>query len=146
MVAEYSQQDRKASAYQSEADLENAFITLLREQAYEYLPITSEQDLSTNLRTSLEQLNKYSFTDGEWARFFTASISGETDGILEKTRRIQEDHIQVLKTDSGETKNIYLVDKQNVHNNKLQVINQYEAEGTRANRYDVTVLVNGLIS
>ena len=144
VVAEYSQHDRKASAYQSEADLEKAFITLLREQAYEYLPITSEQDLSTNLRTNLEQLNKYLFTDGEWARFFTASISGETDGILEKTRRIQEDHIQVLKRDNGETKNIYLIDKQNVHNNKLQVINQYEAEGIRANRYDVTVLVNGL--
>ena len=144
VVAEYSQHDRKASAYQSEADLEKAFITLLREQAYEYLPITSEQDLSTNLRTNLEQLNKYSFTDGEWARFFTASISGETDGILEKTRRIQEDHIQVLKRDNGETKNIYLIDKQNIHNNKLQVINQYEAEGIRANRYDVTVLVNGL--
>ena len=144
VVAEYSQQDRKASAYQSEADLEKAFIALLKEQAYEYLPITSEQDLSTNLRTNLEQLNKYSFTDGEWARFFTASISGETDGILEKTRRIHEDHIQVLKRDNGETKNIYLIDKQNVHNNKLQVINQYEAEGIRANRYDVTVLVNGL--
>ncbi len=144
VVAEYSQHGRKASAYQSEADLEKAFISLLREQAYEYLPITSEQDLSTNLRTNLELLNKYSFTDGEWARFFTASISGETDGILEKTRRIQEDHIQVLKRDNGETKNIYLIDKQNIHNNKLQVINQYEAEGIRDNRYDVTVLVNGL--
>lgn len=143
-MAEYSQQDRKASAYQSEADLEIAFIALLTEQAYVYLPITTEQDLTTNLRTNLEQLNKYSFTDGEWSRFFTASISGETDGILEKTRRIQEDHIQVLKRDSGETKNIYLIDKQNIHNNKLQVINQYEAEGIRANRYDVTVLVNGL--
>ena len=144
VVAEYSQEDRKASAYQSEADLEKAFINLLREQAYEYLPITHGKELSANLRTNLEQLNKYSFTDGEWARFFTASISGETDGILEKTRRIQEDHIQVLKRDNGETKNIYLIDKQNVHNNKLQVINQYEAEGIRANRYDVTILVNGL--
>jgi type I restriction enzyme R subunit len=144
VVAEYSQEERKASAYQSEADLENAFIALLQEQAYAYLPITSEEDLSTNLRSSLELLNKYSFTDGEWQRFFTASISGETDGILEKTRRIQEDHIQVLRRDNGETKNIYLLDKQNVHNNKLQVINQYKAEGNRANRYDVTVLVNGL--
>lgn len=143
-MAEYSQEQRKASAYQSEADLENAFIALLKEQAYEYLPITSEEDLSANLRSGLEQLNKYSFSDGEWQRFFTASISGETDGILEKTRRIQEDHIQVLRRDNGETKNIYLLDKQNVHNNKLQVINQYEAEGSRANRYDVTVLVNGL--
>lgn len=144
VVAECPETGRKLSAYQSEADLERAFITLLREQAYEYLPITSEDELSTNLRTNLEQLNKYSFTDGEWARFLTASISGETDGILEKTKRIQEDHIQVLKRDNGETKNIYLIDKQNVHNNKLQVINQYEADGIRANRYDVTILVNGL--
>ena len=144
VVAEYSQEDRKAAAYQSEADLEKAFVALLREQAYEYLAITQEEDLKTNLRLQLEKLNKHEFTDGEWGRFFLASVSGEKDGIIEKTRRIQEDYIQVLKRDNGETKNIYLIDKQNIHNNSLQVINQYEAEGSRANRYDVTVLVNGL--
>ena len=144
VVAEYSQEDRKAAAYQSEADLEKAFVSLLREQAYEYLAITQEEDLKANLRLQLEKLNKYEFTDGEWGRFFLSSVSGEKDGIIEKTRRIQEDYIQVLKRDNGETKNIYLIDKQNIHNNSLQVINQYEAEGSRANRYDVTVLVNGL--
>lgn len=144
VVAEYSQEDRKAAAYQSEADLEKAFVSLLREQAYEYLAITQEEDLKANLRLQLEKLNKYEFTDGEWGRFFLASVSGEKDEIIEKTRRIQEDYIQVLKRDNGETKNIYLIDKQNIHNNSLQVINQYEAEGSRANRYDVTVLVNGL--
>jgi type I restriction enzyme, R subunit len=144
VVAEYSQDERKATAYQSEAELERAFVRLLREQAYEYLSFTTEEELKRNLREQLEALNKYPFTDGEWERFFTASISGEKDGIVEKTRRIQEDHIQVLKRDNGETKNIYLLDKQNIHNNKLQVINQYEAEGERSNRYDVTVLVNGL--
>lgn len=144
VVAEYSQEDRKAAAYQSEADLERAFVALLREQAYEYLAITQEEDLKANLRLQLEKLNKYEFTDGEWGRFFLASVSGEKDGIIEKTRRIQEDYIQVLKRDSGETKNIYLIDKQNIHNNSLQVINQYEVEGARANRYDVTILVNGL--
>jgi type I restriction enzyme R subunit len=144
VVAEYSESERKATAYQSEAELEHAFISLLKEQAYEYLPITSEEQLKENLRQKLEQLNSIKFTDSEWARFFLQSISGETDGILEKTRRIQEDYIQVLKLDSGESKNIYLIDKQNIHNNHLQVINQYEAEGVRSNRYDVTVLVNGL--
>jgi type I restriction enzyme R subunit len=144
VVAEYSDNERQATAYQSEAELERAFIALLKEQAYEYLPITSEEQLKGNLRQKLEELNKIKFTDGEWARFFLQSISGETDGILEKTRRIQEDYIQVLKLDSGDSRNIYLLDKQNIHNNMLQVINQYEAEGSRSNRYDVTVLVNGL--
>ncbi len=144
VVAEYAQEERRAEAYQSEAALENAFIQLLQDQAYGYLRFRTEDELKANLRKQLEELNKYSFTDDEWGRFFTASISGENEGIVEKTRRIQEDHIQVLKRDNGETKNIYLLDKQNVHNNKLQVINQYEAEGNRSNRYDVTVLVNGL--
>lgn len=144
VVAEYAQEERKASSYQSEADLEQAFIALLKSQAYQYLAINSEGELKVNLRLKLEELNKYTFTDTEWERFFLQSIAGETDGILEKTRRIQEDHIQVLKRDNGEPKNIYLLDKQNVHNNSLQVINQYEAEGNRSNRYDVTVLVNGL--
>jgi type I restriction enzyme R subunit len=144
VVAEYEQADRRSSAYQSEAQLEDAFISLLKDQAYEFLPVTSEVDLISNLRRQLEVLNKIEFTDTEWERFFRQSVSGETDGILEKTKRIQEDHIQVLKRDDGEFKNIYLLDKQHVHNNKLQVLNQYEAEGTRANRYDVTILVNGL--
>jgi type I restriction enzyme R subunit len=89
-------------------------------------------------------LNKIAFSDLEWERFFRESISSESDGILEKTKRIQEDYIRVLKRDNGESKNIYLIDKRNVHNNSLQVTNQYEAEGNHANRYDVTVLVNGL--
>jgi type I restriction enzyme R subunit len=144
VVAEYEQADRKSSAYQSEAQLEAAFISLLKDQAYEFLPVTTEVDLISNLRMRLEVLNKTEFTDSEWERFFRQSVSGETDGILEKTKRIQEDHIQVLKRDNGEFKNIYLLDKQHVHNNQLQVLNQYEAEGTRANRYDVTILVNGL--
>jgi type I restriction enzyme R subunit len=144
VVAEYEATDRKSSAYQSEAQLEAAFISLLKDQAYEFLPVTTETDLVSNLRKQLEVLNKIEFTDTEWERFFRQSVSGETDGILEKIKRIQEDHIQVLKRDDGEFKNIYLLDKQHVHNNKLQVLNQYEAEGKHLNRYDVTILVNGL--
>ena len=134
----------REAAYQSEAELEKAFIKQLQVQAYEYLPITSEADLIANLRRQLEKLNKITFSDAEWERFFSTCIAGANDGIIEKTARIQEDHIQVLKRDDGSIKNIYLIDKQHIHNNALQVINQYEIEGARASRYDVTVLVNGL--
>ena len=144
VVAEFLPDMVRETAYQSETELEKAFITQLQLQAYTYLPITSEADLLANLRDQLEQLNKIRFTDGEWERFFSTSIAGANDGIVEKTARIQEDHIQILKRDDGTVKNIYLIDKQHIHNNRLQVINQYEVDGARANRYDVTVLVNGL--
>jgi type I restriction enzyme, R subunit len=144
VVAEYEAKARASSAHQSEAQLEDAFIDLLKGQAYEYLSINSEADVLVNLRKQLEEINKFEFSDVEWERFFREGISGERDGIVEKTSRIQEDHIRVLKRDNGESKNIYLIDKQNIHNNKLQVLNQYEIEGSRANRYDVTILVNGL--
>ena len=134
----------REAAYQSEAALERDFIAQLQRQAYEYLPITSEAELVANLRRQLEALNKIEFSDAEWQSFFNEKITSANDGIIEKTARIQEDHIQVLKRDDGSTKNIYLIDKQHIHNNRLQVINQYEIEGARANRYDVTVLVNGL--
>ena len=132
------------AAYQSEDALERAFIRQLQAQAYDYLPLTSEAELIANLRFQLEKLNKVSLSDAEWERFFATAIAGANDGIIEKTTRIQQDHVQVLKRDDGTTKNIYLIDKTNIHNNTLQVLNQYEAEGARANRYDVTVLVNGL--
>jgi len=139
----------RESAYQSEAELEKAFIKQLQVQAYEYLPIASEADLIANLRRQLEKLNKITFSDVEWERFFSTCIAGANDGIVEKTARIQEDPIQVLKRDDGSIKNFYLIDKQHIHNNSLQVINQYEVPqgeqgAARANRYDVTVLVNGL--
>ena len=144
VVAEVDPHFSKAKAYESESQLEAAFIELLQGQAYEYLSFTDEAGLIANLKEQLEKLNKVEFTDTEWERFFVESISSEKDGIVEKTRRFQEDHIRVLKRDSGETKNIYLIDKQYIHNNSVQVLNQYEAEGVRANRYDVTILVNGL--
>ena len=148
VVTEYTPETRRADAYQSEAALEAAFLRLLEEQGYTYLPIHSEKELIDNLRRQLERLNGCAFTDGEWGRFFGQSIAAATDGIPEKTRRIQEDHVQVLRRDDGTSKNILLIDKKNVHNNALQVINQYavgQADGARHdNRYDVTVLVNGL--
>ena len=144
VVAELDAKLNKAKTYESELELEAAFIALLKDQAYEYLPITNETDLIANLKVQIEKLNKIEFTDTEWERFFSESVSSETDGIIEKTRRLQDDHIRVLKRDSGESKNIYLIDKQHIHNNGVQVLNQYEVEGARKNRYDVTILVNGL--
>jgi type I restriction enzyme R subunit len=144
VVGEFEFEERKATSYQSEAQLEQAFIDLLSGQAYDYVSFTSEDELILNLRRSLELLNKITFSDVEWESFYKSSIAGERDGILEKTKRIQEDHVQVLKRDNGESKNVYLIDKQNIHNNKLQVMNQYEVTGKYENRYDVTILVNGL--
>ncbi|WP_404446200.1 type I restriction endonuclease subunit R [Microbacterium marinum] len=149
VVAEFVPDAHAAAAYQSESALEQELVRLLKSQAYEYLPVTSEAQLVANLRSQLETLNQITFSDAEWADFFDNKIAGKNDGIVEKTVRIQEDHVQLLKRDDGSTKNITLLDKQNIHNNRLQVINQYEigqGEGgaTYANRYDVTVLVNGL--
>lgn len=145
VVAEYTPDKKRAEHYQSEAELERAFIDQLESQAYSRLPITSEDDLITNLRAQLEKLNDYTFTDKEWERFFKGVIANSNQSIEEKTATIQEDYIKNLTRDDGSTKNIYLLRKDNIHDNTLQVINQYATdEGKRANRYDVTVLVNGL--
>ena len=145
MVSEYDHVATPAEAYQSEADLEKEFIRLLGEQGYEYLPIHTEADLISNLRSQLEKLNHYSFTDNEWEHFFNECIANKNDDIVAKTQKIQDDYIQVLKRDTGESQNIKLIDKDNIHNNTLQVINQYVEEGGNYDtRYDVTVLVNGL--
>ena len=101
VVAEFVPDPSQETGYQSEAELERTFIELLQEQAYEYLPITSEAELIANLRTQLEALNGITFSDAEWERFFTERIAGDKDGIVEKTIRIQEDHIQLLKRDDG---------------------------------------------
>ena len=156
VVAEFTPEPAKQAGYQSEADLEKALVALLVEQAYEYLPLHSEAQLIANLRVQLESLNGVAFTEGEWKRFFTQQIAGANEGVVEKTAKIQTDHVQVLKRDDGSFKNIYLIDKAHIHNNRLQVINQYEVPAAttggdgvqtgaaHANRYDVTILVNGL--
>ena len=145
VVGEYVADGVRVAHYQSEADLERAFIKQLETQAYEYLPITSEADLVLNLRKQLEKLNDFTFTDSEWDRFFVSEFANPNQSIAEKTATIQEDHIKNLTREDGTTKNVYLIKKDNIHDNSLQVINQYATEdGQRANRYDVTVLVNGL--
>lgn len=149
VVVEYEPDPRDQASYQSESQLETEFIRQLESQAYERVHITTEADLVANLRTQLETLNRFTFSDEEWDRFFTERIASTGDGIVEKTVRIQEDHVQLLTRDDGSTKNITLLDKQNIHNNRLQVINQYavdrgEGGASFSNRYDVTILVNGL--
>lgn len=148
VVSEYNKvvdRVRDGFSYQSEAELERAFIKQLETQAYEYLKITSEADLVLNLRRQLEKLNDYNFSDKEWEHFFMSVIANPNQSVEEKTTTIQEDHKKILNLDSGKFKVIDLIDKKNIHNNRLQVINQYTTEdGKRANRYDVTILVNGL--
>lgn len=144
VVAEYTPADVRSDAYQSEADLEKAFIKQLCSQGYEYAGIRDEAALVANLRHQLELLNNYSFSEKEWKRFFTQHLANANEGIEEKTRRIQEDSVLNLTRDDGTTKNIILLDKKNIHNNRVQVINQYEeTQGAHDTRYDVTVLVNG---
>ncbi|MBQ8976526.1 MAG: type I restriction endonuclease subunit R [Succinivibrionaceae bacterium] len=148
VVTNYEPVKARSDSYQSEAALEKEFIRLLCEQGYTYLPIHSEKDLIANLREKLEELNSYKFTDTEWERFFKTILANPNEHIAEKTAKIQEDYVQVLKRDDSTTKNITLLDHTNIHNNTLQVINQYvlgKADGaTYDNRYDVTILVNGL--
>lgn len=149
VLAEYKPEDRRHKEYQSEAELEKEFIRNLQEQGYEYLSIHNAHDLEDNLRKQLQDLNAYTFSDQEWQRFFSENIVGNSEGIVEKTRRIQEkDTAIAFRSDNGLTRNIRLLDKKNIHNNRLQVINQYAVgrdEGAEHdNRYDVTILVNGL--
>ncbi|PJC43052.1 MAG: DEAD/DEAH box helicase, partial [Candidatus Pacebacteria bacterium CG_4_9_14_0_2_um_filter_36_8] len=133
------------AGYQSEAELEKAFIKQLELQAYEYLTINTENDLILNLRKQLEKLNAFTFSDNEWERFFAGELANPNQSIADKTATIQEDHIKNLTRDDGSVKNVYLIKKDTIHDNILQVINQYAtADGQRSNRYDVTVLVNGL--
>lgn len=146
VVSEYRPTNQREDSYQSEAALEQDFIKCLQSQGYEYINITDEAGLIANLRRQLEVLNDYSFSDTEWEWFFRKCIAGANDGIIEKTRRIQDDYVQILKRDDGSTKNIYLIKKnKEIHNNRLQVLNQYEeSSGSHETRYDVTILVNGL--
>ncbi len=148
VVTKYQPEKKRSDAYQSEEALEKEFIRSLSEQGYEYAPIHTEEELIANLREKLQELNDYQFTDTEWDRFFNDCIANKNDGVVEKTCKIQEDNVQVLKRDDNMTKNITIIDRKNIHNNKLQVINQYKVsvdQGAKHdNRYDVTVLVNGL--
>ena len=145
VVTEYVKEDTPVYTYQSEADLEREFIKNLQNQGYEYLSIHNEKELIVNLKGKLEKLNNIVFSENEWERFFKEKIANKNESIIEKTRTIQEDYIKSFTRDNGTLVNISLIDKKNIHNNFLQVINQYEEEnGNHNTRYDVSILVNGL--
>jgi type I restriction enzyme, R subunit len=140
-----SQFNEPAATYQSEAALEREFILDLVNQGYEHLPaLTTPGAMLANARVQLQQLNNTVFTDGEWARFVEAYLDKPSDNLVEKTRKIHDDYIYDFVFDDGHIQNIYLVDKRQIARNKMQVITQFEQTGTHANRYDVTILVNGL--
>lgn len=131
--------------YQSEAALENEFIQDLRSLGYEYLPsLKTPDELLSNVRIQIQTLNNVIFTDEEWGRFVEEYLDKVGETLVEKTRKVQDNHIYDFVFDDGHIKNIYLVDKKNIARNKVQVINQFEQTGSQVNRYDVTILVNGL--
>lgn len=146
VVAEYVREEHeRETGYQSESDLENTLIAQLQRQGYEYLPIHNEKELIANLRKQLEKLNDITFTDSEWQRFFKTEIAKESNGIKEKAFTIQRDYKKSFVREDGTQVNISLIDKKDVHHNSTQVINQYAVDGgSQKNRYDVTILVNGL--
>src|SRR5690554_6471546 len=145
VLDKYTQNWHVAESYQSEADLERELIQDLVNQGYEYLPaLNNPQAMLANVREQLQRLNKVEFLDGEWQRFVVTYLDKPSDTIVDKTRKIHDDYIFDFVFDDGRIKNIYLVDKKNIARNKVQVIKQFEQTGTHANRYDVTILVNGL--
>jgi len=141
----YTKKDQVSDTYQNEYSLENELIRDLKNQGYEYLPdLTTPDKLLANVRQQLQTLNNVQFSDGEWQRFVEEYLDKPGDTLIDKTRKVHDDYIHDFVFDSGEIKNIFLLDKKNPIRNKVQVIRQFEQTGTQANRYDVTILVNGL--
>jgi type I restriction enzyme R subunit len=145
VLDQYTQEWKVAESYQSESDLEREFITDLQNQGYEYLPaLNTPEALLANVRVQLQALNNVQFSNVEWLRFVEIWLDKPSDGIVEKTRKIHDDYVHDFVFDDGRIQNIRLLDKKNIARNKVQVIKQFEQTGTHANRYDVTILVNGL--
>jgi type I restriction enzyme R subunit len=141
----YSALNEPAATYQTEAALEREFVRDLVNQGYEHLPeLSTPGAMLANVRVQLQQLNDMVFTDGEWVRFVEEYLDKSSDNLVDKTRKIHDNYIYDFVFDDGHIQNIYLVDKQQIARNKMQVITQFEQKGTHANRYDVTILVNGL--
>lgn len=144
VVSEYIPEEKTSKEYQTEQDLENDFIHRISLLGYEYLPINNEKDLIDNLKLQLEKLNNISLSNKEWGKIKEKLITSNLS-IKDKTRIIQQNYIIDLIRDDGSLFNFFLIDKNNIHNNSMQVINQYEEnKGRRKTRYDVSILVNGL--
>ena len=141
VLARFEKPERRVEEYQTESQLEENMINNLVSQGYERLDVRSMDDLYSNLRVQIEKLNDVKFSDSEWKRFLLEYLDAPNDGIIEKTRKIQENHIYDFVFDDGRLRNIKIIDKKNIHNNHLQVVNQVTVA---KNRYDVSILVNGL--
>ncbi len=145
VLDKYIKIDQEGSSYQSEADLENELIKDLSNQGYEFLSdLNSPDKMLVNIKKQLEELNKIEFSNSEWNRFCEEYLDRPSDNIIDKTRKIHDDYIYDFTFDNGTIKNIYLLDKKNIARNKVQVIKQFAIKGKQSNRYDVTILVNGL--
>ena len=145
VLDKYAKEWKVSESYQSEYDLEREFIQDLQNQGYEYVPdLNTPEKLLTNVRVALQALNNMQFADGEWLRFVEPWLDKPSDSIVDKTRKIHDDYIHDFVFDDGRIQNIYLLDKKNIARNRVQVIKQFEQTGSHANRYDVTILVNGL--
>lgn len=145
VLDKYTKNWQVAESYQSEDALEQELIQDLQHQGYEYVAgLNNPQAMLANAREQLQALNKVVFTEGEWQRFVESYLDKPSDSITDKTRKLHDDYILDFVFDDGRIQNIYLVDKHTIARNKLQVIRQFEQTGSYANRYDVTILVNGL--
>ena len=145
VLDKYCKEWQTTDSYQSEGDLEREFIQDLVNQGYEYLSaLNNSKAMLANVREQLQVLNNTHFSDSEWLRFVETYLDRPSDNIIDKTRKIHDDYIHDFVFDDGRIQNIYLLDKKNINRNKVQVIKQFEQTGSHANRYDVTILVNGL--
>jgi len=144
VLDKYTKIDQQGGGYQTEADLERELIQDLINQGYEHSKVNTPETMLSNVRVQLQELNKVTFSNGEWLRFVEEYLDNPSDNSIDKTRKIHNDYIYDFVFDDAHIQNIYIVDKKNISRNKLQVISQFEQTGTHANRYDVTILVNGL--
>ena len=145
VLDKYNKEGQVAEGYQSEAELERELVEDLVKQGYEFVPgLTNQQALLANVRVQLQALNKVEFSEDEWLRFVETYLDKPSESIVDKTRKLHDDYVHDFIFDNGRIQNIYLLDKKNISRNKVQVIKQFEQTGSHANRYDVTILVNGL--
>ncbi|MFQ3265351.1 MAG: type I restriction enzyme R subunit, partial [Colwellia sp.] len=145
VLDKYSKEWQVAEGYQTESDLEHELVEDLVNQGYEFVPsLTNTKVMLANVRVQLQALNKVEFTEGEWLRFVETYLDKPSENVVDKTRKLHDDYVHDFIFDDGHIQNIYLLDKQNITRNKVQVIKQFEQTGSHANRYDVTILVNGL--
>ena len=145
ILDKYTRDWEIAESYQNESDLERELVQDLVNQGYEYAPETKDTNaMLANVRVQLQTLNDVAFSDAQWRRFVETYLDKPSDSIVDKTRKVHDDYVHDFLSDDGRIENIYLLDKKNIARNKVQMLKQFEQTGTHANRYDLTILINGL--